>query len=891
MPIPQTSLRHIKLDNGLTVILKETHAAPVTSTWLWYRVGSRNEVEGHTGMSHWVEHMMFKGSPGFPKGSIMRMVDRNGGYVNAMTSFDFTAYYMTLPSDRAQLALDVEADRMMGALFDEDELNAERTVIIAEREGSENEPRYVLAEEMTAAAFRVHPYHHQTIGWKEDLLAITGDQLREHYRRHYMPNNAVLIVVGDFSTDRYLAEIEERFGKIPAGEVPPSAIREEPPQRGERRVTLRMPGSAPLVRIGYHAPPASHPDFVPLVVLDSVLSGGKAMFSFGGAQARSARLYRALVETELASTVGSGYHPSLDPYLLTMMATVRDGREPLEVEQALLGQIALLRNEPVTEKELRVAIRQTQAQFAYSSESVTSQALTLGFLEMVDHHERMDGVLDELGAVTPEEVMRVARTYLHVDNSIVGHYIPTQEDDGTAEAPAAGYELAPIAHWRPPTLGRTDGARMLGLTSSSGAVSATISPETVVRQVLDNGVTILVKENPASASVTVNASLLGGSVHEEAYQGGLASLTAAMLRRGTGQHTYQELNAMLEDVGAGASFSAGRDDMGFGGYALAEDMDLLIEHLAEIVLGATFPTQELDKLRGQYLTHLTMLESDTGYRSDEAFMAALYPPPHPYGRPMLGTRDMLRGLTREDLVSFCGRFYHPGTLIVSVVGAIEARRAVDKLADTFGRWRVDTPVPKWHLPDVPTLDGIKREIVQIPAKSQVDLTWGVVGMARSSPDYYAGMMANIVMGRLGLAGRLGDSVRDQQGLAYYVSSALHTGRGAHPWQIVAGVNPKDVERAVDSILTEVGILGQAGISDEEMADCRSYLTGALPLRLETNDGIASYLLSIEEHGLGLDYLRRYPEIIGAVTQQEIKETVQRYLTLDRYVLALAGTLD
>ncbi|MBC7256238.1 MAG: insulinase family protein, partial [Chloroflexi bacterium] len=200
-------MRRVTLDNGLEVILKEVHAAPIISTWLWYRVGSRNELGGDTGISHWVEHMLFKGSARFPKGEIMRAVDRLGGYINAMTSHDFTVFYTTLPSAHAELALEIEADRMASAKFAPAEVEAERTVIIAEREGGENEPSYMLAEEVCASAFRVHPYHHQTIGWKEDLLRLTRDHLYAHYRRYYLPNNAILVVVGDFDTEDWLKRI------------------------------------------------------------------------------------------------------------------------------------------------------------------------------------------------------------------------------------------------------------------------------------------------------------------------------------------------------------------------------------------------------------------------------------------------------------------------------------------------------------------------------------------------------------------------------------------------------------------------------------------------------------------------------------------------------------
>ncbi len=866
----------VQLDNGLQVILKEAHAAPLISTWMWYRVGSRNEVEGSTGVSHWVEHMMFKGSPKYPKGSIMRAVDRRGGYVNAMTSSDFTAYYATLPAQAAELALDIEADRMLDAIFDAEEVEAERTVVIAEREGSENEPRYVLGEELTATAFRVHPYHHQTIGWKGDLQRLTREQLYTHYKLHYMPNNAVLVVVGDFQTDDYLELVRRYFDKMLPGEQPMQLAPQEPPQQGEKRVTLRMPGSAPLLRLAYHAPQVAHPDFMPLVVVDALLSGGKAMFAFGDSPARSARLYRALVETGLASSAGSNFHPSRDPYLLSLGATVRDGRQPDEVERAMLAEVAALQQELVPASELAVAIRQTQAQFAYSAESVTGQALTLGFLEIVDHHRRLDGVFDELAAVTPADVQRVAHTYLGEDNRTLGWFLPTGSGGGTGddESPAAYARFADRRLW----------------FLSEPVSRYGINPETVLRRRLDNGVTVLVKENPTSPSVSIEGRLLAGAGYDEDATVGLASFTASMLRRGTHHHTFQDANQALDNVGASLGFAAGLDDVGFSGQALVEDYDLLVDLLAEMLTEPTFPEVEREKLRGQTLTYLGILDNDTGYCADRAFMGALYPAGHPYHRPSMGTRDTVSALRGEDLLRFYQTYYHPSTLVVSVSGAIEAHRALDKLAATLGRWSVPGGPRPLILPDVATPPQIIRKRVNLPNKSQVDLIWGVVAMPRISPDYYTAMMGNFVLGRLGLMGRLGDNVRDKQGLAYYVSSSLHTGLGPQPWNIVAGVSPDFLDRAIESILYEVERLRDEPVSDEELDDCRSYLVGALPLRLETNEGIAALLISIEEFDLGLDYLQRYPAIINSVTKEGLQQVARRYLTLDRYVVAMAGTL-
>jgi zinc protease len=863
------TVRQARLDNGLCVILKEVHTAPVTSTWLWYRVGSRNEVEGRTGLSHWVEHMMFKGSERFPRGSIMRAVDRYGGYMNAMTGYDFTAYYEMLPSDRVDLALEFEADRMTGALFTPSEVEAERTVIIAEREGSENEPRYMLAEKVTATAFRVHPYHHQTIGWKEDLQQITRDELYAHYRRYYMPNNAVLVMVGDFDAQAQLERVETYFGAIPPGEAAPTAVRSEPQQRGERRVTLRMPGSSPILRVVYHTPPVSHPDYIPLVVLDAVLSGGKAMFTFGDSPTRSARLYRALVETQLASSAGSNYHPSLDPFLFSLGATVRLGRGPEQVEEALLAEVERLHREPVEEHELQVAIRQTQAQFAYHSESMISQALTLGFLEMVDRHERMDFILDELARVTPEDVLRVARTYLTEDNRTVGWFEPTDEGGD-----AVGKDV-PSPHWSIPNRGMF--------------AYSTIRPETVVRHRLENGITVLVKENPASATVTMRGEIQPGGLHETPSTLGLAALTAAMMRRGTRRHTFQELNVALDNVGAALSLYAYADYTGMAGRALADDLDLLIGLLAEMLIEPAFPEEELQKYRGQLLTHLGILQNDTGYRADEAFNEALYPVGHPYAWPTLGTRETLATLTRDDPETFYRTYCHPETMVLSVVGAVQAERVIDRLAASLGSWRKDETPHPWQIPPVGSLEEIVERRVFISGKAQVDLVWGVMGMARSEPDYYAAMMGNVILGRLGMMGRLGDSVREREGLAYYVASSMPSGPGPQPWSVSAGVHPSHVDRTVELILQEIDRLRQEPVSADELDDCRSYLTGALPLQLETNDGMAGMLLAIERYGLGLDYLQRYADIVGAVTAEDIQRVASRYLSTERYVLTMAGS--
>ena len=420
-----------RLRNGLQVLLKEIHTAPITSVWIWYRVGSRNERAGQTGVSHWVEHMQFKGTPTFPPGLLDRTISREGGMWNAMTWLDWTAYYETLPSDRVDLALRLEADRMAQSLFANKDVTSERTVIISERQGNENEPTFRLSEEVQAAAFRVHSYHHEVIGDVADLASMTREDLFSHYRRYYIPNNAILTVAGDFQWRPMLARIRELYGNLPPAAPPPQITRPEPAQRGERRVSVEGPGETAFVDVAYHVPPASDPEFFPLIVLDSVLSGPSNFNLFGaGISNKPSRLYRALVETELAASVSGGMAATIDPFLYSIAATVRQGKTPEQVLAALDGEVRRVVDDPVSEAELKRAVKQARAIFAYGSETVTNQAFWMGYAEIFASYDWFENYIEKLDSVTPDDVQHAARKYLARRNRTVGFYLPTQESPG-----------------------------------------------------------------------------------------------------------------------------------------------------------------------------------------------------------------------------------------------------------------------------------------------------------------------------------------------------------------------------------------------------------------------------------------------------------------------------
>jgi zinc protease len=426
-----------QLPNGLTIHLKEIHTAPIISHWVWYRVGSRDEGPGSTGISHWVEHMQFKGTPTFPSSVLDKAISREGGAWNAFTHMDWTTYYETLPADKIDLALRLEADRMVNSLFSPEEVESERTVIIAEREQSENEPVARLDEAVQTAAFRVHTYGHEVIGLRDDLLKIQREDLYRHYRAYYCPSNAIVAIAGDFDTKVMLDRIEELYGNLPGSPAPAHTAPVEPSAQEEQRVEVSGPGKTTFLRVAYHAPPANHPDFFAFTVLDSMLSGPTSlnMFGGGGISNKTSRLYRALVEKELAVSVHGGLSATIDPFLYDVDMIVRPDREAEAVLASFDDQVKRLQDACVAEEEIHRAIKQARALFAYGSENITNQAFWLGYAEMFADYHWFTGYLNHLNRVTPVDVQRVAQTYLIPANRVVGIYLPTGEalDDDEEE--------------------------------------------------------------------------------------------------------------------------------------------------------------------------------------------------------------------------------------------------------------------------------------------------------------------------------------------------------------------------------------------------------------------------------------------------------------------------
>lgn len=422
------------LDNGLTVFLKEIHTAPLISHWIWYRVGSRDEVPGKTGVSHWVEHMLFKGTPRFPSSDLDKLISRVGGSWNAYTYLDWTAFFEKLPADEIDLALDLEADRMQHCHFDPEEVESERTVIISEREGHENSPYFRLDEAMQNQSFDQHPYRNEVIGEKADLHALTRDDLYNHYRTYYHPGNAVLAIAGDFETQAMLAKIEKYYAGIPTGLQPPRPAELEAPLTQERRVEVTGPEETILVQFSYRAPAATQPDFFTMTILDSLLSGPSSLNMFGGGRIsnKTSRLYRALVETGLAVAVSGGMRATTHPFLYDINLVLPPGTDTQPALQAVDEQIQRLQNELVSQESVQRALKQARAMFAYGSENITNQAFWMGYANMFGKYDWFLNYVNELEKATPESILEAAQTWLNPARRVVGTYLPENGAGGAA---------------------------------------------------------------------------------------------------------------------------------------------------------------------------------------------------------------------------------------------------------------------------------------------------------------------------------------------------------------------------------------------------------------------------------------------------------------------------
>lgn len=865
------NIQETRLANGLQILTWEQHQRPLVSAMLWYRVGSRNEETGRTGISHFLEHLLFKGSRRYPKGAIDLLTLRNGGNNNAFTWIDATAYFFNFASDRWEEALEVEADRMRNCLFVPEEVEAEREVILSEWRSGKDTPEENLFDLVNGTAIQAHPYHNPIIGWFQDIEHVTRQEIIDYYNRYYHPNNATLILVGDFETPAVLKKIKKLFGSIPATPELPQLRVQEPPQEGERRVVLHKADiQLPRLQVAFRSPAFDSPDFYALSVLDHMLTYGF-----------SSLLHQQLVEHhQVATDVGSYYYPTRDPYLLTIGIDVPAGIATDLVEQRLYKEIERIQRGQVAPEHLSRAQHQILADHYFQQETYENQANFLGMVASIGDWRQAQNYVAALQAVTLDDVVRVAKQYLQPSQRTVGWLLPPTTKKRSRSATAGHHHGLQPAYYRQP-------AAASPTLNSKSYPKLQVPP--VQRYQLSNGLRLLIQENHQLPTVTIKAFVGVGSLHESAEQAGLAYLTAESLMKGTQSWNSKALVTAIESLGG--KLGTSMNSVGTTIYlkTLAADVEQALPLLSDMLRRATFPKAEVEKEKQQVMATLMSHLEDPQQLARQAFKRLIYGT-HPAARVCEGTLATVPRLTRRDVQQFYQTWYVPNQTMIALVGDLDGPNIKAQIESLLGDWQFQA-VPEMSFSRLKRQTKTKIRHLKANDKEQSHIYLGHLGIPRRHPDYVALQVMDYVLGwGPGITARIPARLRDEEGLAYTTYSTMVSSANIYPGMFIAymGTKPDNTERAITGLRREIGLLRAEGCSDSEVADAKAYLNGSLIFNFETNGQWADFWLENEFFGLGPDYLKRYWEQLQAVTAQDIQRVASQWLDENNYSLVIAG---
>ncbi len=868
--------------NGMTILLSQNHAAPVVTFMVVYHVGSRNEAPGNTGSAHLLEHMIFNKSTenfGRAKGhktfqEVLYEAGADYASTNMTTWYDRMNGYSTLPSDKLELAMKIEADRLGRALILDEERQSEMSVVRNEYEIGENDPGQALDKAVIGAAVLAHPYHWSTIGYRSDIEGVTTEKLREHYKDFFWPNNSEAILVGDFEEGKALAMFDRQFGAFQRSPGPiPRVITQEPEQEGERRVVVRRTGSVGLIELAYMRPNSLHPDFIPLDVLTNILGAGV-----------NSRLYQALVEKGMVTNVEVQNLTLRDPYPIVMIATVSPGVPHQKVEDSLKAALYQVGRHGVTDEELARAKEQIEVAVVRSRDGTYAYASSLGEAVASADWKWFLGYVDAIKAVTREDVQRVAATYLVPEHATVGWFVPE----------AAGAKPQGSTPPVPKTTSPSASQAVRKAAEKAPAVPAAPAGATfasrTLRRVLGNGIVLNIMENRAVPTVAIQGLVVAGDAVTPG-KPALAQLTALMMSRGTTRRTKQQIAQLLDDAGANLSFSANTFQTTISGSLLSRDLNLVIEILAEEMQNPAFHPSELTKAKAELKTIVLRASENTSLRAFERMTQMTLPEGHPYRAP--GSERMvasIESLTRDDLNTFHKAFYRGSSIILSIVGDVDAGKAAD-LVEELLRHIPRGRRPELSAPRVELSEG-RREVVTMPGKASMNLMYGhASGLRRNDPDYEASLIANAAVGQNSLSSRIGKRVRDTEGLSYNLSSRFGmTDLLDGFWYVNVAVAPANLEKALRSTREEFEKYCREGITGEELETQKNFFAGNYRVNLGSNNGIATALVTAERFGYGPSYLDEFPERMRKVTKEQVSEAIRKHLHPDKLSLVVAGDL-
>jgi len=855
LPTLTSGVKRIVLSNGLTVLLKESHASPVTAIYVHVKAGYFNEPDRWNGIAHVVEHMMFKGTPSRPEQEqIAREIKDLGGYVNAGTYYEETSYYVVVPSHHLKRALEVHADSIQNSLFDERELTKEIEVIVQESLQKRDNPSAMLIESLNTLAFDTHHLRRWRMGHPETLQRFTRNDLVAFTQTYYRPDNMVLSLVGDFDTATILDLVRSVWGKIPIETYTSefSPIEREPSAFRFQR--LRGETRQRLVAFAFHAPHELHPDSTALALLSSILSDG-----------RSARLYRRLKEDlQIASTAWASYEG------FTQMGLFRVGAEslledPLSVETALWEEIRRVQEILVSDDELNRVKTRIEARRLSSQEEAMGMARTLATYEAMGGYRLADRFMDEMEVVSAQDIRRVAQTYLQLDRASLLEYLPNSIELATRSMEETESALRKI------TLEADDSAFKADTTAKPIEIS------------LPSGGKLLYKRRDDLPFISLNVLFRGGKRCETRDNAGITNLLLKSSVKGAKCHSAEEIANGIEGLGSGIGTSLGAD---YFGYSLKIKRNRLREgfaYLAEVIADPTFPPEEVEREKQAIASDIRRQQDSIGSMAMELAVSACYGEAHPYGLPSNGVAEAVASLTPDDVRAWWRRFVHTENLYVGIVGDISQSEAIG----LFEGLLPSAPAQEDPFTSLPAPQEITAPFAknQHTGKQQTATAIVFPGAAIHAEDRPAlDVLTEIASG---MGGRFFRTVRGENSLAYNVSCFHRTRQDAGNVVTYTSTAPENADRARDLLLKECDKLRTDLVSAGELASAKASLQGEYLIGRQTFASQSGELAMISVYGLPLDEPEEYLRRVESTTAEQVRSVARKYLLTESYWIGVA----
>jgi zinc protease len=869
------SMTVYELDNGMRVVIKEDHFAPVAALQVWVKAGGADEMETELGVAHVHEHMLFKGTENRGLGEIAAAVESAGGNINAWTSWNETVYHIVIASRFADTALDVLSDAVRYSSFDPGELDKELDVVLEEWKRGEDSPSRRIFQALFGTAFTDHPYRRPVIGTKDSIEGLTREKILSFFGRYYSPNNMTLLVIGDVDTKKMKKAVKKAFGDFKARDVDRPVRPVEPEQNETRFTSDRMEIKEAHLAVGFHVPSALHEDAPILDLLAFIVGGGE-----------SSRIYKRLVaDTQLATGAGVFAYTPPDPGLLVATASLEaaDMKKAFEV---IIEELAAVRESPVSREELERARINLESDFVFRNETVQGQARELGYSITVHDDPDYDEVyLKALRSASLADLQQAAIKYLTPANMTVISLLPMEADatlnagDAVALAEPLGRQVNTVA---------VD-IRAIQETGSSngsqaaGAHAAATEPKLIT---LENGTRIIVAEHHDVPVFSVRAAVLGGVLAETRENNGIASFTAEMLTRGTTERSREQLAEDIESIAGSLGGFAGNNSMGVSGSFLSDSFDEAMDLFLEVLRKPSFDSEEVEKARHEILMAIKNREDQTSHVAFDLAFATVYPD-HPYGMTGLGEKESIESLTVESLRNFYASSLDPANLVIAFVGDIDADTVVAKLRGGVGDLK---PVePGFKLPPEAKLPTEIREANSTTKKHQTHLVLAYPSVDVSDPDRYPlSVLDNILSGQ---SGRLFYELRDQQSLAYSVSAFFTKGLARGLFGGYIATDPDNADRAIEGMLAEFDKIRNENVDAEELERAQRYLVGSRAISLQTNGSMAEDMAFNELYSMGFLAGREYADKIMAVTADDVRRVAEKYLNPSIRAVITVGPED